>query len=227
MSQDPPGRAVSDQPALTFEVLDALVDEDPIKLRDVVWAEVSRLRTELDRLRDSWTSPEGLRRLSVEWQADMDALRAESTLVRGAAKTYREDILSMVLKALGRTDRDKPLSEHVGDLIRERDALRAPVAEHRRPIDFEAACRTITHDWMRHLGFGEKDIAISETPPDHSACAPTDDQGGLYCIDEDGEYIHPIHHEANQTAALVMFVLEHDALAAVDALPSTPREKER
>jgi hypothetical protein len=82
--------------------------------------------------------------------------------------------------------------------------------------EFERLARTIGHDRMRHFGYTDEQIALTETEPDHVLCDLT--EHGWNCLDEDEEPYHPIHAEMDAVAEQVMFVLEHPAAAKVAAL---------
>lgn len=82
------------------------------------------------------------------------------------------------------------------------------------PADVETPAPTIVAEWMEHLGHNADEIMyVLVDPLDHRAhgCELTPE--GWLCLDENGRSHHPIHDEADEVAALVMFVLEHPALA--------------
>lgn len=69
---------------LDYEQLDRLVDEDPIKLRDVAWAEIRRLREEYATLNGTATRmiDDGISKWTAR-RAERDALAAEVQALRG------------------------------------------------------------------------------------------------------------------------------------------------
>src|SRR5258707_1104888 len=70
----------------------------------------------------------------------------------------------------------------------------------------------IVRDWMAPLGYTADEIAEGESDRDHAACDT--ENGSWFCVDEYGKSRHPYQDELDDVAALVMFVLEHPALAA-------------
>lgn len=74
----------------------------------------------------------------------------------------------------------------------------------------ERIAREITHGWMAHLGYTPEEIAAADGERDHTLCDLTSE--GWFCLDEDEQTHHPLHEVADETAELVMFVLEHPAL---------------
>lgn len=93
----------------------------------------------------------------------------------------------------------------------------APTPPTEEPHDTTGdIARMIVHDWLAHLGYEPEQIAATDEPRQHTdECEST--EHGWECFDEDLRPFHPAHDEADDMAELVMFVLEHETLAALDA----------
>jgi hypothetical protein len=84
--------------------------------------------------------------------------------------------------------------------------------------DWVDAAGVIVDDWLAHLGYEPDEIAEANTELDHSECEIT--EHGWDCTDGDGDYRHhAVHVEADAAAELVMFTLQHHALAGLLLLP--------
>lgn len=92
----------------------------------------------------------------------------------------------------------------------------------------ERVAREITHGWMAHLGYtSERITELDYNDPHIRAGCDFDSDSGWCCVDEDGKSLHPEYDESCEVAELVMFVLEHPALASHLLPPGFTPEAER
>lgn len=110
------------------------------------------------------------------------------------------------------------LSLTIRDMF-EGHALAAPTSPSEPAVKIDG--QTITVEWLKHCGWQDADIATALADRDHSDCDMTPE--GWDCSDGDGNRLHPLHDDVDETAALVMFVLEKVPSASVEPVPSTPR----
>jgi hypothetical protein len=93
------------------------------------------------------------------------------------------------------------------------------------PVPTEPMARTITHDWLRYLGFTDEQVALSDAPPVHTDECEFEPERGWQCFDENLRDQHPVHTAAYETAELVMFVLEHAEVSRLTSALSTAEQE--
>ncbi len=106
-------------------------------------------------------------------------------------------------------EEDEPIEDVLRAFGEGEHGLTAPPATPPHDDEFEATAAGITRDWMKHLGYEPDEIAAAEAADPHVRCASMG-PGEWQCFDENGRSLHPAYDEMDRTAALVMFVLEHD-----------------